>query len=70
MSLNGAFRMKFLHYRKQKEQDYDVVSGTRYVGSGGVYGWDLKRKFIRFDFPFVFHCISSCVLEKAGHSLT
>lgn len=31
---------------KQKESDFDVVSGTRYVGSGGVYGWDLKRKFI------------------------
>jgi len=31
---------------KQKEGDYDVVSGTRYVGSGGVYGWDLKRKTI------------------------
>ncbi|XP_078688102.1 dolichol-phosphate mannosyltransferase subunit 1-like [Branchiostoma floridae x Branchiostoma belcheri] len=31
---------------KQQERDYDVVSGTRYTGSGGVYGWDLKRKLI------------------------
>ncbi|XP_064640127.1 dolichol-phosphate mannosyltransferase subunit 1 [Lineus longissimus] len=31
---------------KQKEGDYDVVSGTRYRGNGGVYGWDLKRKII------------------------
>lgn len=31
---------------KQKEEDLDIVSGTRYVGSGGVYGWDLKRKLI------------------------
>jgi len=31
---------------KQIEGDYDVVSGTRYVGNGGVFGWDLKRKFI------------------------
>jgi dolichol-phosphate mannosyltransferase len=31
---------------KQKSKDYDVVSGTRYVGSGGVYGWDFKRKLI------------------------
>ncbi|XP_071477761.1 dolichol-phosphate mannosyltransferase subunit 1-like [Diadema antillarum] len=32
--------------RVQKEQQCDVVSGTRYVGSGGVYGWDFKRKLI------------------------
>ncbi|XP_063858866.1 dolichol-phosphate mannosyltransferase subunit 1-like [Scylla paramamosain] len=32
--------------KKQKEGDYDVVSGTRYRGDGGVYGWDLKRKII------------------------
>nr|CAG4643423.1 EOG090X0B9X [Ilyocryptus agilis] len=31
---------------KQKEKDYDLVSGTRYSGDGGVYGWDLKRKII------------------------
>lgn len=26
--------------------DYDIVTGTRYAGDGGVYGWDLKRKFV------------------------
>lgn len=31
---------------KQKEGNYDVVSGTRYSGDGGVFGWDLKRKII------------------------
>ncbi|XP_061591080.1 dolichol-phosphate mannosyltransferase subunit 1 [Cololabis saira] len=31
---------------KQKEGNYDVVSGTRYRGNGGVYGWDLRRKLI------------------------
>uniref|UniRef100_A0A668RHX9 Dolichyl-phosphate beta-D-mannosyltransferase n=1 Tax=Oreochromis aureus TaxID=47969 RepID=A0A668RHX9_OREAU len=31
----------------QKEGDYDLVSGTRYRGNGGVYGWDLRRKLIR-----------------------
>ncbi|KAM9785819.1 LOW QUALITY PROTEIN: dolichol-phosphate mannosyltransferase subunit 1 [Neosynchiropus ocellatus] len=31
---------------KQKEGNYDLVSGTRYRGSGGVYGWDLRRKLI------------------------
>ncbi|XP_060913813.1 dolichol-phosphate mannosyltransferase subunit 1 [Labrus mixtus] len=30
----------------QKEGNYDVVSGTRYSGDGGVYGWDLRRKLI------------------------
>ncbi|KAI9796261.1 MAG: dolichol-P-mannose synthesis [Piccolia ochrophora] len=25
---------------------YDIVTGTRYAGDGGVYGWDLKRKFV------------------------
>ncbi|KAJ1876767.1 dolichol-P-mannose synthesis [Coemansia sp. RSA 376] len=30
--------------RKQKERDYDIVTGTRYVNGGGVYGWDLRRK--------------------------
>ncbi|XP_037771277.1 dolichol-phosphate mannosyltransferase subunit 1 isoform X2 [Chelonia mydas] len=33
--------------RKQKEGNFDIVSGTRYKGNGGVHGWDLKRKIIR-----------------------
>ncbi|GMM52242.1 dolichyl-phosphate beta-D-mannosyltransferase [Starmerella bacillaris] len=32
--------------KKQKEADYDIVTGTRYRGDGGVYGWDLKRKLV------------------------
>lgn len=32
--------------KKQKEGNYDLVSGTRYRGNGGVYGWDLRRKLI------------------------
>ena len=32
--------------RTQKSGDYDIVTGTRYAGDGGVYGWDLKRKLI------------------------
>ena len=31
----------------QAEGDYDIVTGTRYMGSGGVYGWDLRRKLTR-----------------------
>ena len=30
----------------QKESGADIVSGTRYSGDGGVYGWDLQRKLI------------------------
>lgn len=33
--------------RKQKAGNFDLVSGTRYSGNGGVYGWDLRRKLIR-----------------------
>ncbi|KAK0719456.1 nucleotide-diphospho-sugar transferase [Lasiosphaeris hirsuta] len=29
---------------KQRQGNYDIVTGTRYAGDGGVYGWDLKRK--------------------------
>jgi len=32
--------------RKQATKDYDIVTGTRYAGDGGVFGWDLKRKMI------------------------
>ncbi|GFT47298.1 dolichol-phosphate mannosyltransferase subunit 1 [Nephila pilipes] len=32
--------------KKQKEDDFDLISGTRYLGSGGVNGWDFKRKLI------------------------
>ena len=31
---------------KQKSGNYDIVTGTRYSGDGGVYGWDLKRKLV------------------------
>lgn len=31
---------------RQREGDFDIVTGTRYAGDGGVYGWDLKRKFV------------------------
>ncbi|KKF92710.1 Dolichol-phosphate mannosyltransferase [Ceratocystis platani] len=30
----------------QKTRDYDIVTGTRYAGDGGVYGWDLRRKLV------------------------
>lgn len=30
----------------QRAGNYDIVTGTRYAGDGGVFGWDLKRKFV------------------------
>lgn len=35
------------------KENCDVVSGTRYLGSGGVYGWDFKRKLISRGANFV-----------------
>ncbi|KAF0524600.1 Dolichol-phosphate mannosyltransferase [Gigaspora margarita] len=32
--------------RLQKSNNYDIVTGTRYAGNGGVHGWNLKRKII------------------------
>ncbi|KAL7304881.1 hypothetical protein TKK_0002686 [Trichogramma kaykai] len=32
--------------KRQKETNCDIVTGTRYAGNGGVYGWDFRRKFI------------------------
>ena len=29
---------------KQKEGDFDVVAGSRYIEDGGVFGWNVKRK--------------------------
>ena len=36
-----------------QEGDFDLVSGTRYAGDGGVNGWDLKRKIISRGANFV-----------------
>jgi dolichol-phosphate mannosyltransferase len=30
----------------QSKGEYDIVTGTRYEGGGGVYGWDFMRKLI------------------------
>jgi len=32
--------------QKQRETSCDVVTGSRYIPGGGVYGWNLKRKAI------------------------
>merc|ERR1712210_401730 len=30
----------------QAQNNLDIVTGTRYVDGGGVFGWDLKRKIV------------------------
>ena len=29
---------------QQRDTDADIVTGTRYVPGGGVFGWDFRRK--------------------------
>uniref|UniRef100_A0A8C5WKY2 Dolichol-phosphate mannosyltransferase subunit 1 n=1 Tax=Leptobrachium leishanense TaxID=445787 RepID=A0A8C5WKY2_9ANUR len=51
---------------KQKEGNFDIVSGTRYIGNGGVYGWDLKRKIISRGANF----ITQVLLRPGASDLT
>ncbi|XP_050420447.1 dolichol-phosphate mannosyltransferase subunit 1 isoform X2 [Adelges cooleyi] len=44
LSHHPKFILDFI--KKQSENDYDVVTGSRYIGDGGVYGWDFKRKLV------------------------
>ena len=48
MDANFSHHPKFIPamIEKQRSADYDIVTETRYAGNGGVYGWDLKRKFV------------------------
>lgn len=50
----------------QQKKDYDVVSGTRYQGAGGVYGWDFKRKLISRGANF----LSQLLLRPNASDLT
>lgn len=51
---------------KQKEDDYDIVTGTRYAGDGGVFGWDLKRKLVSRGANF----LAATVLRPGVSDLT
>lgn len=39
--------------KKQEKNNFDIVTGTRYAGNGGVYGWDFKRKLISRGANFI-----------------
>lgn len=62
--LQPKFIPKFIEL--QKEKDYDIVSGTRYKGDGGVYGWDFKRKLISRGANF----LSQFLLRPKASDLT
>ncbi|KAH8405098.1 hypothetical protein KR222_001315 [Zaprionus bogoriensis] len=50
----------------QQSGDYDIVSGTRYAGDGGVFGWDFKRKLISRGANF----LSQVLLRPNASDLT
>lgn len=51
---------------KQKAGNFDIVTGTRYAGDGGVFGWDLKRKLVSRGANF----LASTVLRPHVSDLT
>ncbi|KAL6260464.1 probable dolichol-phosphate mannosyltransferase [Pogonomyrmex barbatus] len=50
----------------QRYLNLDVVSGTRYIQGGGVYGWDFKRKL----FSRVANFITQILLRPGASDLT
>lgn len=50
----------------QQSNNYDVVSGTRYMGDGGVHGWDFKRKLVSRGANF----LTQLLLRPAVSDLT
>lgn len=48
MDADMSHHPKFIaqYIAKQKEKDYDIVTGTRYVATGGVWGWGVYRKLV------------------------
>ncbi|KAJ9061464.1 dolichol-P-mannose synthesis [Entomophthora muscae] len=64
MSHHPKFIPEFI--RTQNIRDYDIVTGTRYIESGGVYGWDLRRKLT----SRVANFIASILLRPGVSDLT
>jgi len=42
LSHHPKYIPKFIY--KQREGNFDIVTGTRYRGDGGVFGWNWRRK--------------------------
>ncbi|XP_061114116.1 dolichol-phosphate mannosyltransferase subunit 1 [Conger conger] len=64
LSHHPKFIAEFIE--KQREGGFDLVSGTRYSGNGGVYGWDLRRKLISRGANF----ITQVLLRPGASDLT
>ncbi|XP_017482737.1 PREDICTED: probable dolichol-phosphate mannosyltransferase [Rhagoletis zephyria] len=64
LSHHPKFIPKFIEL--QTKEDYDIVSGTRYSGDGGVFGWDFKRKLISRGANF----LSQILLRPNASDLT
>ncbi|KAI9173114.1 dolichol-P-mannose synthesis [Blastocladiella emersonii ATCC 22665] len=64
MSHHPKFIPEFI--KLQKAQNLDIVTGTRYTGSGGVHGWDLRRKLT----SRVANYIASTLLQPGVSDLT
>jgi dolichol-phosphate mannosyltransferase len=52
--------------KKQSETKSDIVTGTRYTGTGGVYGWNLRRKLT----SRVANFIAGTLLQPKASDLT
>jgi len=59
MDADFSHHPKFIpqYIAKQKEGDYDIVTGTRYEGNGGVWGWDLYRKLTSRVANYIAHTL-------------
>ncbi|KAL5282047.1 DPM1 family protein [Megaselia abdita] len=55
-----------LFIQLQIEQNLDIVTGTRYSGNGGVFGWDFRRKLISRGANY----LSSVLLSPNASDLT
>lgn len=50
----------------QRYLNLDIVSGTRYIQGGGVYGWDFKRKLVSRSANF----LTQILLRPGASDLT
>ncbi|KAI9297037.1 dolichol-phosphate mannosyltransferase [Neoconidiobolus thromboides FSU 785] len=64
MSHHPKFIPEFI--QTQRRLNCDIVTGTRYVGDGAVYGWDLRRKLT----SRVANYIASILLQPGVSDLT
>ncbi|CAG8526838.1 12560_t:CDS:2 [Ambispora gerdemannii] len=53
-------------FSHHQTKNYDIITGTRYAGNGGVYGWDLRRKVISRGANF----LASTLLRPGVSDLT